>query len=408
MSTTLSAVFEPLTGSQQNRSADATIRGYLYQFERTIAQALGQGSDAVFRLEGIEDLDVLDDGCINAVQVKYHESLKTVTPKALAKPLYEMFESFRLDQKLTFTLYVYSPNGLKDFRKLTERGVEDAFSSESVKQKIGYSDRSLFAAFASAVRLVEGVEIGAQRDALAKQIAKALNCDLEEARGFHLPRAVHFVSRVACNKDSQKREISRRELIEEMHGKDFYYHKWMSDYISESRLIKLVSKQLKAASIFSEEQFPVVGIEVAADGIEAAIEIIQYLSAYYLRNGTQNTSPASIVVNELDKGVLDELKSELLKSTDINFNDGYAAFGFDLARFKEYPVVNTLGVALKKASFSVRLASLETYAAIGGEERKDLTRKVCWFMPKPDFDPGELLYEGLDLKVILKILKETK
>ncbi|MCE2706244.1 MAG: hypothetical protein LW807_04130 [Proteobacteria bacterium] len=44
--------------TKNNRSADASIKGYNYQFLHSIKDILESESDAVHTVEGIEDLDI--------------------------------------------------------------------------------------------------------------------------------------------------------------------------------------------------------------------------------------------------------------------------------------------------------------------------------------------------------------
>jgi len=57
-----------------NRSANATIKGYFYQFDHTILQILqaASGNSSVV-IEGIEDVDIEDGDDSVLVQCKYYE-----------------------------------------------------------------------------------------------------------------------------------------------------------------------------------------------------------------------------------------------------------------------------------------------------------------------------------------------
>ena len=61
-----------------SRVADSTIKGFIYQFNKTILEILKSTTDTI-HIEGIvEDIDIYsDDNSIKAIQCKYHESSET-------------------------------------------------------------------------------------------------------------------------------------------------------------------------------------------------------------------------------------------------------------------------------------------------------------------------------------------
>ncbi|MBV7539394.1 hypothetical protein KW842_26840 [Duganella sp. sic0402] len=62
------------TPAMTNRSANATIKGYFYQFDHTVVQVLSAPSPAsVVTVEGIEDVDLAAGGESVLTQCKYYE-----------------------------------------------------------------------------------------------------------------------------------------------------------------------------------------------------------------------------------------------------------------------------------------------------------------------------------------------
>ena len=71
-----------------SRVADSTIKGFIYQFNKTILEIL-DSSTGTIHVEGIvEDVDVYDaNNSIRAIQCKYHESAKSFTLSLIYKPI---------------------------------------------------------------------------------------------------------------------------------------------------------------------------------------------------------------------------------------------------------------------------------------------------------------------------------
>ncbi|WP_108836587.1 hypothetical protein [Tateyamaria sp. Alg231-49] len=77
------------------RTADYTIQGFLYQFNKTIKEILTAENDQTITVEGIvEDIEVMSPEATTAIQCKYHETNTSFTASAVYKPLLQMLKHF--------------------------------------------------------------------------------------------------------------------------------------------------------------------------------------------------------------------------------------------------------------------------------------------------------------------------
>jgi len=77
-----------------NRSAEASIKGYNYQFLHTVKDILENKSDTYENIiEGIEDLDIVKENSRDLIQYKYHEE-QSYQNSRVAKPIALMFNYF--------------------------------------------------------------------------------------------------------------------------------------------------------------------------------------------------------------------------------------------------------------------------------------------------------------------------
>ena len=91
------------------RSAEASIKGYNYQFLHTIKDILESPVDSFeCTVEGIEDLDIEKDGEKDLIQYKYHEE-QSFTNSKVAKPIALMFKYFKDNQQkqVNYKLFIY-------------------------------------------------------------------------------------------------------------------------------------------------------------------------------------------------------------------------------------------------------------------------------------------------------------
>ena len=92
-----------------SRSAEASIKGYNYQFLHTIKDILENEPDTdVCTVEGIEDFDIEKDSEKDLIQYKYHE-YQSFTNTRVAKPISLMFKYFKDNQHevINYKLFIY-------------------------------------------------------------------------------------------------------------------------------------------------------------------------------------------------------------------------------------------------------------------------------------------------------------
>ena len=93
------------------RQADSTIKGYLYQFNKSLLEILSSDENTFVILEGvIEDIDIHSATGITTIQCKYHEDGKYQI-SSVATPILEMLchycESVYLGKSVSYILYAY-------------------------------------------------------------------------------------------------------------------------------------------------------------------------------------------------------------------------------------------------------------------------------------------------------------
>ena len=95
-----------------SRVADSTIKGFIYQFNKTILEILDSPT-ATIHVEGIvEDVDIYEaNNSIRAIQCKYHESATTFNLSLIYKPIILMIKTFLEppNDELSFVLFIYIP-----------------------------------------------------------------------------------------------------------------------------------------------------------------------------------------------------------------------------------------------------------------------------------------------------------
>ena len=98
------------------RQANSAIKGFLYQFDKSLHEILISSDGDVITLEGqIEDIDIVSDTGTEAIQCKYHEGEDFAISK-VAEPILDMFchyiKESVIGKKTKYVLYAYFYNNV--------------------------------------------------------------------------------------------------------------------------------------------------------------------------------------------------------------------------------------------------------------------------------------------------------
>ena len=160
-----------------SRTADYTIQGFLYQFNKTLLEILKAPEDSSVTIEGvIEDIDILAPSKTTAIQCKYHETQQSFSLSLLYEPLLQMMVHYKNnpDAKITYVLYGYFPNKSPgDKYPLKEEYLSQIISTKNQKYKKYVSalkDGFNEEAFLSVV----SIEFGKSMETLIKDVQATL------------------------------------------------------------------------------------------------------------------------------------------------------------------------------------------------------------------------------------------
>ena len=121
------------------RTAEYSIKGYVYQFLRYLSEILAATGDAKITIEGaIEDIDVVTPDLTTAVQCKYHEQAEKFTLGKVYKPILLMLEHFSHHTspapEIHYRLFCYFP-GSSGSQSLTRGELDTVLATNSVPLK---------------------------------------------------------------------------------------------------------------------------------------------------------------------------------------------------------------------------------------------------------------------------------
>ncbi len=118
------------------RIADATIKGFMYQFNLSLNEIL-KSADEVIKIEGIiEDIDKINKENITAIQCKYHEESEKFQWSMVYKPILQMLKTFAGlgadDSDISFILYAFFPSEQIGEKKVSKDQIIEILNTKNI------------------------------------------------------------------------------------------------------------------------------------------------------------------------------------------------------------------------------------------------------------------------------------
>lgn len=364
-----------------SRSAEATIKGYYYQFDTTILKLLEcQNSHESVIVEGIEDIDIVTYNNIETVQCKYL-SAKKCTNSEVREPISLMLKHFVSNtlKTIKYTLYAHFENEIpgnektinlvqlkdilsyKETDKVTQVKVSKAFHTDN-----GITDNQLVA-FLSCFKLKFGEEFYTQQKKVVGKLKKHFSCTDYESEKLYYNNALKIVIDKAIKKTETDRKISKQEFIDTINCGKVLFNIWFKRYKSHKDYLAEIAQNLKSTKALDTTQTKFIFLGkniVEADNSELpTVELIQNLINKHYKVGTHlyNAIPPTVIIDaDLDEII--EIKKQLLK-LGIKFNDGHEHIQFNVDFFNDKPIINRKdkGNKIVKSSYSLKMITKQTF-----------------------------------------------
>jgi len=320
----------------RSRDAVSTIKGYYYQFDYYILQLLQlEREDESVRIEGIEDVDIIDSNGIEAVQCKYYDGTKC-TPSVVGEAIRPMLIHFAEHKDdpycYHYSLYAHYNSGQDSVTTpLTVSYIKQKFftyTKEGIKHELhnelGLSNSDLDV-FIKRLNLNLNSEIyEAQIDGIIDRIQRVFHCSEFDARYFYYNNAVSFVKEVAVKKTLAARTVSKEKFLEAIRTKRFLFDRWYIEYIGFEKYYKSARRNYFARTNISPiHRFFLIQADDIINDTELA-EIVMRISAKWSRLSSREKTPFCpyICFHDISLSRLSHIKSILLEN-DFHIWDGY-------------------------------------------------------------------------------------
>lgn len=249
------------------RSAENTIAGYYYQFDKTILEILNRDtSDTIVKIEGIEDIDIENlEGETTYIQCKYHSKTRYV-PSQIKEPIQLLLREYKeaIDTgktDLNFVLYAHFKENQEALAEKLERGKlkiselsffkTDILSGKkdgveySIHDELGLNDTVLTNFIQSLEIDINAGDIDQQGKEVINQIKVNFNnCSNREAE-YYYNNALKIIFKLATKDSLEDRQVTKENFIKAIDNKKFLFNKWYAHLRGKKQYLEYVKWKLK-------------------------------------------------------------------------------------------------------------------------------------------------------------------
>ena len=341
------------------RSATNTIKGYFYQFDKSILEILEQSNETnIVTIEGVEDIDIENSDEIQFVQCKYYEETE-FNNSIIKEPIQLMFRHYLKNRteaqskNFTYKLYGFYNKGHEKLRELTTENLRTYFldfSKYEVTDELGnlnyqIKNKEGEIKFEEALqtddiedfnkRLFVNIKADSYENQIEKIKSKIQN-DLsdysEEDIELIYFNALKIIKDLACEHNIEKRQISKKEFWDRIKTKNYYFERWMSELLEWEDYKKIIHKKYfpRVSNLSPAHRFFI--LDCQGESVNNVKNVISEISRKYSRLIHQ-FSPYVYLYNTLNVDFVTELKEKLYEDGCF-FKDGFP-FKNSKFRFQE-------------------------------------------------------------------------
>lgn len=359
-----------------SRAADYTIKGFLYQFNKTMLEILNSQNSSVVTVEGIvEDIEIAMPTEMKAIQCKYHEANESFTPSAIFKPLLQMMDHFRSNPSanIRYILFAHFPN-VKAQAQPTVGKTELQAALESKNKDL----QEYIVALRDNVNLDRflsrfAMEFGETFDDLVAQVSVALKANGipgTDIDTLAYPNAINMIAGISVKHSPAERKITKQQFLETLKLiRKTAISRWTLTLRTRKQLLDARRKQLKIhLDKNSRLRYFVVDSKSLEDYDTAIILFItDYLDKYHFKPAHIST-PVLCLRTTADG--FQDIQYRLFQKGIVSI-DGYIGGHFDESYFFRDPLSRKeTGVAIRR-EFSLRLLRWEDHAPVLDKRKCD-------------------------------------
>ena len=363
-----------------NREADYTIKGFIYQFNKTLFEVLENSSSSNIMVEGIiEDIDVHLPIGTKAIQCKYHETKDKFKLSDISKPVLQFLVHYSKNQtqKIQYILYTYFEVETKGIRELIKDDIDKILNTNNKEYIVKYISKikppkePQIQELLNKSKLVEDekkqiveyynkedlplsidineflkkdkftFEIGDSFEELINNNKSKLKEDFDnkdDVEDIFYPNAIQRIAELSIMRDENDRLISKKNLLDNLaRKKKTAITRWTRELLTYKALLKRRREQLKDNLQVNIRQRNFIIKDSCVENFNGEIVnfIIDYINKYNCKPKLHSETP--IFCFDTSKRELVAEIEERLYSKGIEVQTGYRGNRFFQDAFLKEP-----------------------------------------------------------------------
>jgi DNA-binding transcriptional MerR regulator len=360
-----------------SRSADYTIQGFIYQFNKTILAILNAKPDEQIAIEGVvEDIDVVSPTGITAIQCKYHESQDHFQLSTLYKPILQMLSHFvrNHEENITYRIFCHFQDTelIGKTRGISKMELSEVLSTSNQKLKPLVDLLKENPLTSSFIPHFE-IEFGPNMNGITKEVIQALKNSgfpTHEIDELIYPNAVHLTANYSTEHEAELRKTTKNGFIQMLKTiRTSAISKWTLALKQAKKLLAARRKQLKtnlAKNVRS--RYFVISKSGVDDFIPNIVLLMtDFVSKYHFKIAHKETPVFSF---DCAPEELKDIQFRLFKKAVISC-DGIVGGHFDVSHFFREPVVQKTSPGELKREFQIRILPLTGNESILRDKKPD-------------------------------------
>lgn len=398
-----------------NREADYTIKGFIYQFNKTLEQVLSEPKGTEITVEGIiEDIDVVSAGLTKAIQCKYHETKEKYKSSDISKPILQMLVHYanNTDKNIQYILYAHFSDETEGEKTISKSDIETILKSkdksylkyisvlkppktQAIKDLLLKSKKSageiktITTYYETATDLELQIDIdeflkpekfkfivGKSFDSLIADIKQLLEnksgftkVDIEE---LFYPNAIQKIANKSIIHNPDDRKINNTNFISELEkSKKTAITRWTRELLTYSKLLTKRRSQLKLNLQANHRlRYFLFNESNIKDFENKIVEFIaDYISKYHYKIKLHSKTPVFCIKTD-NKNLIPQIESRLYQK-GLNYQNGLKGNNFYQGEFLREPEI----ISTKSwREFQLRICdyNTDTVKAINSKKSDDL------------------------------------
>jgi len=343
------------------RTADYTILGFLYQFNKTALEILKAHDDDAITVEGIvEDIEVTSASSLTAIQCKYHETSTSFTASAIYRPLLQMLKHFSDNPtaNIRYVLFAHFPGG---------GTAPPAVGKSTLQAALASKDKDLakhITALPSNIDLDSfeerfAMEFGPSYDDITEQVGKELEANGipgDDIETLVYPNAIHIIATLSVKHVQADRQITKKQFLSELKSiRTTAISRWTLALKTREKLLQARRRQLKVhLDKNARLRYFVIDPSTIKDyDTEIVLFISDYIDKYHFKAAHTDTPILCFCANR------DQIQAiqHRLYAKGICTADGYVGTQFEESFFFRDPMSSKSPGGKVKREFALRILS---------------------------------------------------